>query len=216
PGLVTVAGYTYSWNFLTTPGALRRSPISPVDWDMAFAMRFSFPATGGGVLKWSTLLGGPGNQDATDVAVDSAGNAIIAGQAAADFPTTGGSFDRSPAGGRRGEDAFVSRVSADGSQLLYSTLLGGSSLEREPRVVPNGPDSVIVAGWTLSPDFPTTPGAFQTLFGHIGTSDFFNTYDGFVSQMTLLPNATTGTPVAPTLLGPADVTTFPFSSTTVA
>src|SRR5262249_24653463 len=154
---------------------------------------------------------------ATDVAVDSAGNAVVVGQAAADFPTTARSFDRMLSGGQQGEDVFVSRISADGSQLLYSTLLGGGSLEPQPRVVPNGPNCVVVAGWTLSPDFPTTPGAFQTLFGGTGTSDFFSTYDGFVSQMTLLPNATTDTTAAaPTLLGPADGATFPFSSTTVA
>jgi hypothetical protein len=199
--IVTVAGYTASWDFLTTPGAFVRSPFSADDWDMAFVTQFQFPTSGGGSVVWSTLVGGPGNQVADGVGMDSAGNVYIDGTVSADFPTTDRSYDRL-LNGEGASDFFVAQLSPNGSQLPYATLIPGDSFEGQVTLATDGANTVIVAGNTTSSTFPTTPGAYQTMFGG-GQSD------DFVSQLTLLPNTINDTtPSTPSLLSPADGATL--------
>ena len=92
---------------------------------------------GPGSLLWSTLYGASGNQTANDVVVDAAGAAIIVGGTAVNNPpTTERAFDRIPADGvGTGDraDGYVAKLSADGSQLLYSSLLGASAGESVTR-----------------------------------------------------------------------------------
>jgi hypothetical protein len=59
-------------------------------------------------------------------------------------------------------DAFVAKVNSAGSKLTYSTYLGGTSVDVANAVVLNSTGNAVVVGQTLSPDFPSTPGAFQT------------------------------------------------------
>jgi hypothetical protein len=201
PQIVTVAGYTASWDFLTTPGVFERSPFSADDWTMTFVTQFQFPASGGGAVAWSTLVGGPGNQVADGVAMDDAGNVFLAGTLSADFPTTDRSYDRL-LNGESASAFFVAKLSPNGSQLPYATLIPGDSFEGQVTLATDGANTVIVAGNTTSPTFPTTPGAYQTVFGG-GQSD------DFVSQLTLLPNTTSDTtPAAPSLLSPANGATL--------
>jgi len=112
-------------------------------------------------LEWSTFLGGSAADRATDIAVDGAGNVVVAGiRYSTDFPATGGALD-STLSGRT--DVFVSKLDPSGSTLLFSTYLGGSSdepFDASVAVDPSG--DVFVAGGTYSSDFPTTAGAFDT------------------------------------------------------
>jgi hypothetical protein len=207
PELITIVGNTRSWDFPTTPGAWRRAPQFLADghpYYEGFMMRFRFPATGGGSLVWSSLVTGTQTgQFADGVTVDPSGDVIVVGQdIAGTYPTTDRSFRRLPAKG-----SFLSRFSSDGTTQLYSTLLHKPSgaLVLRMRVVSAGPRAVIVAGNTLHPDHPTTPGAFDRVFGSNGTGDGFHTYDGFVARMSLDPPATADTSAAaPALVSPAD------------
>jgi hypothetical protein len=218
PELVTVCGDNRSWDFPTTPGAWSRAPIFLSDgtpYYSGFVTRFRFPATGGGSLVWSTLIEGTiGAQLAQSVAVDASGDVIVVGTDEGGLSTTERSYKRVPSTG-----IFVSRFSGDGRNLLYSTFLHGASgvfgdLLLKKHIVSTGPHAVIVAGATLFPDFPTTAGAFDRLFGNDGTSDNFHRYDGFVSKLTLDPNPTTDTTAAaPTLVSPPNGATFPLGST---
>jgi hypothetical protein len=208
--LVTITGHTYSWNFRTTPGALRRVPISPDDWRMAFVSRFRFPATGGGSLQWSTLLGGPGHQTGDSVAVESTGEAIVVGWSGMDFPTTERSYQRAGVS----LDAFAARIAADGRQILYASLLGGSGDEWDMKALVTAPGTAIIAGRTLSPDFPTTLGAMDRILNADGTTTHpFNSShrsDGFVARMNLEPNENGDTTAAaPSLIAPANGAVFP-------
>jgi hypothetical protein len=200
PQLVTLAGYTASWDFLTTPGAFERAPFSADDWTMAFVTQFQFPTSGGGSVAWSALVGGPGNQVADGVAMDGAENVYIAGTLSADFPTTDRSYYRL----LNGESAtayFVAQLSPDGRQLPYATLIPGTDAQGVADVAIDGANTVVIAGNTSSPNFPTTPGAYQPAFGGLN--------DDFVSQLTLLPNTISDTtPGAPSLLSPADGATI--------
>jgi hypothetical protein len=160
--------------------------------------------TGGGSLLWSSLVTGTQTgQFADAVTIDPSGDVIVVGQdIAGTYPTTDRSFKRLPVKG-----SFISRFSSDGATQLYSTLLHKTSgaLVLRMRVASVGPRAVIVAGSTLHPDHPTTPGAFDRVFGSDGTGDGFHTYDGFVARMSLDPQATADTTAAaPLLVSPAN------------
>lgn len=142
-------------DFPTTPGAYSAIPAGtgPFQGNVFVAL---VTANGTGVAFATFLGGGFGTAlalDGTDI--------LVAGYALAGFPTTAGAFQTMPNGGG---DAFVARVNGTGTALLASTYLGGSVVEscQALEVGPGG--DVIVAGTTESPDFPTTPGAFMTVF----------------------------------------------------
>jgi hypothetical protein len=226
PSLVTVSGFTRSGDFPTTPGAMQRIHFVPVDGSMAFAARFNFPAGGGGTLQWSTFYGGPGNQFADDVVVDSTGAAIIVGGTAVNNPpTTERAYDRVP--GERGlgrGDGYAARISADGSTLLYATLLGGSKGDVALEVAYAGGTSVVVAGLTNATDFPVTVGALDTVYAadgkpSDGSAPGTLADDVFVARLTLEAPvaADTTPPPAPVLRGPAEGSTFfvPISNVTL-
>jgi hypothetical protein len=217
PSLVTVSGFTRSGDFPTTPGALLRTHFAPVDTTMGFVARFSFTAAGGGSLRWSTLYGAPGNQSADDVLVDSTGAAIIVGATATNNPpTTDRAYDRIP--GERGlgkGDAYAARISADGSSILYSTLLGGSRGDVALEAVYTGGGSIVVAGLTNATDFPVTTGALDAVYAadgkpSDGSAPGTLADDVFLARLTLeaSPSADTTPPPAPELRGPPEGTTY--------
>ncbi|RMD98111.1 MAG: hypothetical protein D6812_14040, partial [Deltaproteobacteria bacterium] len=86
--------------------------------------RMEIPLTGPNELRFSTLLGGAQSDIATGIALDPDGNVVVVGKTASlDFPTTGGQTEH-----RGGTfDAFLARISGDGSRLLSATFLGGSN-----------------------------------------------------------------------------------------
>jgi len=131
-------------------------------------------------LDYSTFLGGAdvecpicSETGSGGIAVDGSGSAYVAGITnSANYPTTPGAFDTSFNGGFN-DDAFVTKLNAAGSALAYSTFLGGTDRDfgwgiavREGRAY--------VTGTTLSSDYPTTPGAFDTSFSG-GYQDAFVT-----------------------------------------
>jgi len=171
-GAATVAGWTESTDFPTTPAAFNTSLNGGRD---AFVTRLS--PTGSSLL-YSTFLGGVGDEFATALALDAQGAATVAGLTfSANFPTTPGAFDRSYNGGYN--DAFVTRLSPTGSSLVYSTYLGGFFGSRPFALALDAQGAATVAGDTVSTDFPTTPGAFDAV--HNGRSD------AFVTHLDMLP-----------------------------
>ena len=122
-------------------------------------------------MVYSTFLGGSGDDVAYSIAVDGTGYAYVTGYTmSSDFPTTSGAFDTTYHGGIAGNDVFVTKLNPDGSApLVYSTFLGGSHDEEARGIAVDGTGSAFVTGETLSTDFPTTPGAFDTT--HNGAAD---------------------------------------------
>ena len=138
----------------------------------------------GSALVYSTYLGGSGRgRWATGIAVDASGNAYVTGvTGSSDFPTTPGAFQTTLTAGA--SDAFVTKLNAAGSALLYSTYLGGSSQRlRATGIAVDASGNAYVTGFTDSSDFPTTPGAFQTTYGG-GTF-----CDAFVSKLNAAGSA---------------------------
>jgi len=117
------------------------------------------------LLLWSTFLGGTGYYDESCAcAHDADGNVVVVGLTSSqNLPVTAGGFDVTYNGSI---DGFVAKLSADGSQLLWCTYLGGSELDWATAVAVDAEGNVVVAGWTDSPNFPVTPGAFDEMYNY--------------------------------------------------
>jgi hypothetical protein len=179
-GSAYVTGFTNSPNFPTQNPFQGSFAGGAYD---AFVTKFS-PA--GNTLVYSTYLGGSGDDEGFGIAVDSSGSAYVTGITnSLNFPTQD-PFQRSFAGGA--DDAFVTKLSQTGNTLLYSTYLGGSSLDGGNAIVVDSSGSAYVTGFTNSTDFPTQ-NPFQGAFAG-GLSDAFVAKIGLISP-PLLPNDVT-------------------------
>ena len=153
-GSAYVTGPTYSSDFPTTTGAFEES--DPPDSSDAFVSKLS---PDGSELVYSSYLGGNGDDSGQAIAVDSAGSAYVTGEANSnDFPTTPGAFEEDD---QTGSDAFASKLSPDGSELVYSSYLGGGGSDTGQAIAVDSAGSAYVTGQANSSDFPTTAGAFQ-------------------------------------------------------
>ncbi|UCE74006.1 MAG: SBBP repeat-containing protein [Methanomassiliicoccales archaeon] len=123
-------------------------------------------------LVYSTFLGGSGYDYGWGIAVDSDKNAYVTGwvQESYDFPTTPGAFNTT---GDSGNDTFVSKFTPDGSNLVYSTFLGGNGLDMGYTIEVDSVGCAYVAGVTISDDFPTTNGSYDPTYN--GYADAFIT-----------------------------------------
>jgi Beta-propeller repeat len=133
----------------------------------------------GTALVYATYLGGSGTvvsrpprppvtfgDTGLGIAIDAAGNAYVTGNtSSSDFPITSDAFQTTFGGGFG--DAFVSKLNATGSALLYSTYLGGNDIDNGTGIVVNAAGNAYVAGYSFSSNFPTTSDAFQTTFGGV-------------------------------------------------
>jgi len=177
-GNAYVTGLTDSPNIPTTPGAFRNTPIGSDEFD-TFAMKLNPTGT---ALVYSTYLGPAGG---SGIAVDSTGNAFITGNANGDYPTTPGAFQTVYGGGG---DAFVTKLNATGTALIYSTFLGGSGFDTGSEIAIDSSGNAYVTG-VAADGFPVTTGAFQTSFNSLtdafvtklnstGTALVYSTYLG--------------------------------------
>jgi len=156
-GNAYVTGYGYA-NFPTTAGAYQTAyGLSGLN---GFVTKLSPGATS---LVYSTYLGGTSGGGERAIAVDGAGNAYVTGQAAAGFPITAGVLQTVYGGGLY--DAVVTKLNSTGSALVYATYLGGSNDDYGWAIDVDSGGNAYVTGQTSSPNFPITPGAYQTAFG---------------------------------------------------
>jgi hypothetical protein len=118
-------------------------------------------------VTYASYLGGSGTDVGNTIAVDSAGNAYIAGHTdSSPFPTTMGAVQTTLGG--LPSDAFVSKIDATKSgalSLVYSTYLGGTSFDASYGIAVDSSGNAYVTGMTSSANFPVTAGALKTTFG---------------------------------------------------
>jgi hypothetical protein len=133
------------------------------------------------VLSYSTYLGGSNIDFANAIAIAPDGTAFIAGGTfSSDFPTAHALQPNAGGPADFPQDAFVSKISADGSTLLYSTYLGGKNQDVANAIAVDSAGEAFVAGTTLSPDFPVTPGAWDTLCGGDGKCGASYNLQGYI------------------------------------
>jgi len=120
-------------------------------------------------LIYSTFVGGNRDDRSLGLVLDSENNAYVTGfTGSSDFPTTSGSFDESNNGGM---EIFVFKLSSDGSDLVYSTFIGGERGDEGYGIALDSDNNVYITGTTKSEDFPVTPGAYDDT--HNGGNDVF-------------------------------------------
>jgi probable HAF family extracellular repeat protein len=175
-GNAYVTGLTYSTTYPTTPGA----PQTAYGGGTTDAVVSKLNPTGSALL-YSTYLGGSTTDAGNGIALDAANNAYVVGSTnSPNFPTTAGAFQTANRGGNT-DEAFVTKLNATGTGLAYSTYLGGSTLDYGHSVAVDAAGSAYVTGYTYSPNFPTTPNAFQPFIGQISQSAV--TIDAFVTKL---------------------------------
>lgn len=128
----------------------------------------------GSELIYSTFLGGPADDEGMSIAVDAAGHAYVTGDTESmNFPVTAGAYRTSctpfltniPIGALcSGGDVFVSKLSVDGSALVYSTYVSGNNYDVGLGIALDSAGNAYVAGFTGSDDFPTI-NAVQKAYG---------------------------------------------------
>jgi photosystem II stability/assembly factor-like uncharacterized protein len=185
-----VTGSTNTLDFPTTPTALQ--PARTGDDFCTGGLDSQGPCSEGFVTKlnqsgtalvYSTYLGGNSDDVCNGIAVDAAGNAYVAGTTDATFANGPPSGVRKPfptsspiqpfSGG--GSDAFVTKLNADATALIYSTYLGCSANDFGNGVAVDSAGNAYVAGTAYSTDLSVTPGAFQTASAGV---TLFKTTDG--------------------------------------
>ncbi|HYC88664.1 MAG TPA: SBBP repeat-containing protein [Thermoanaerobaculia bacterium] len=151
-----VSGFTFSTNF-PVANALQASHGGGLS--DGFVTRFNAAGT---ALVYSTYLGGTGEEDARDIAVDGAGNAYVAGYTrSTNFPTAN-ALQASSAGTT---EAFVTKLNAAGTALVYSTYLGGSGIDAAYAIAVDSSGNASVSGATQSANFPTANASQAVLSG---------------------------------------------------
>ena len=175
-GNAYIAGYTFSTNFPTVNPYQGANAGGGAD---AFVAKLNPSGKG---LVYSTYLGGSGDDRAFGIALDSSGDAFVAGETQSPvFPTTSSAFQISNHGG---SDAFVSKLNPGGTNLIYSTLLGGGAVDQANGIAVDASGDAFVTGFTQSNDFPTQQ-AVQGLLGITGGSACGASpcADSFVSEL---------------------------------
>ncbi len=188
-GNAYVTGYTESVNFPTVNPFQASCSLSPYgaycNGGDAFVTKLN--ATGK-ALVYSTYLGGSNGGYGYGIAVDSSGNAYVTGATySTNFPTTAGAFQTRYAGG--GADAFVTKLDATGSKLVYSTFLGGTGYEEGHGIAVDSSGEAHVTGFTSSTNFPAASplqrpygggpeDAFVTKLNVAGSALVYSTYLG--------------------------------------
>lgn len=175
----------------------------------------------GSYLSYSSYLGGDGEDIVHAVATDFAGNAYLAGETtSSNFPVTAGAF-QSKRGNSPGTlfgfekpfqpNAFVVKLNRAG-QILWATYLGGSGSDAALGIAVDAKGSPYVYGFSTSPDFPTTPGAYQaaaplsgrafvTKFTPDGSSLAYSTFlSGSMLQAGYFPGGIIESPVSPSAI----------------
>lgn len=155
--------------------------------DRAFAAKFDSTSS----LLYSLILSGESSDSATGIAADEAGNAYVVGSTSSEqFPLV--EALQSALGGTAGQfgfpsDAFVTKLSPNGDQILFSTFLGGAESDNATSVAVDAMGTIVVAGASTSGDFPVT-NAFQSTFASLPKKDIFGlpflVPDAFVAMIS--------------------------------
>lgn len=165
-GIATVGGYTNSKDFPVTSGVYNDTFNSGQD---IFVLQLN--ETGGDLL-FSTFVNGEGWEQVTSLLKKEDGNFIISGGTnSTDFPTTSGAYQEKISAGTKSYESIMFILNGTGTDLLYSTYLGGSDYEAAAALALDPLGRILLYGHTTSTDFPTTTGCYSDTRN--GSSDLY-------------------------------------------
>ncbi|MGI8784554.1 MAG: SBBP repeat-containing protein [Acidobacteriota bacterium] len=160
-GNAYLTGTTYSTDF-PTRNALQTGLAGRTGAADAFVVKVN---PSGSALHYSTYLGGSGSDTGSAIAVDALGNVYTAGYTESrDFPMID-AFQTSLANAESGRDAYIAKLNSVGSELVYSSYLGGSAGDWAASIAVDAAGNAYVVGQTASPDFRTALALQPTLRG---------------------------------------------------
>jgi gliding motility-associated-like protein len=137
------------------------------------------------ILFYATYVGGNGDDLylVGNIQKDKSGNIYTAGYTSStNFPATAGALQSSYGGGNY--DAFVFKLNSAGTNLIYSTYIGGADFDRINSILlDSNTNELYVCGGSWSPTFPTTTGAYQTVLASSGVAG-----DGFFLKLSATGN----------------------------
>jgi hypothetical protein len=161
-GVVTAAGWTYSSNIpgIAVPNAFQPTFQGIQD---AIVVRMNPALSGNAQLVWFTFLGGSTNDYLGPVALRLNGQvAVHGGTKSLNYPVMNALQPMYAGGPWETILTVLDPSQPPASQLVYSTYLGGNQSENEGGLEVDGQGRITVGGWTNSPNFPTTVGAYDT------------------------------------------------------
>jgi len=165
-GEIYVVGQTQSTDFPTANPIQSGLNLTQCFCDDAFVTKLSPDAL---TVLYSTYLGGASTDSGSSIALDANDDIYITGSTKSDDFPIQAAIQPNRAGVNQDVDLFVSKISSDGSSLVYSTYLGGTGNESARRIAVDSAGNAFVAGTTISDDFPTTAGAYrETYIGGYG------------------------------------------------
>ncbi|UCE18935.1 MAG: SBBP repeat-containing protein [Gemmatimonadota bacterium] len=180
-GNVFVTGLTRSSDFPTTSGVYDEEYNGGTGGGDVFLAKFNRNLT---TLLSSTFLGGSGVEWRPTIALDGNESIYLIGETQSyNFPTTSGAYDPSFNGF---SDIFVAKLATDLTTLFASTYFGGNSSEEALSIQVDEDGQVYIAGYTWSPNFPSTPDVYDPSFN--GSRDAFIAI--FDNDLTTLRAAT--------------------------
>lgn len=163
-GIIYVTGWTTSDDFPLV-NAYQSARVAGYD---GFVVAIDPSKSGSASEIAGTYIGGSGQDLGRAITVDAAGRVYVAGVTySPDFPMAGNSAQSGYDGAG---DAFLAKFDLNNAALLYSTYLGGSSIDEAKQIVLDAKGNAAVAGYTVSGDFPITQNAYQTVFGGSGNA----------------------------------------------
>jgi hypothetical protein len=170
-GNVYLAGSTFSTNGIASSGSHQSVSLGSSD---AFLVKFS----SNGERLWSTYYGGEENDQGWSVAVDNTGFVYLTGRSNSltNISTNGCHqpiLTNVPGG--TFSDAFLVKFTGDGVRL-WGTYYGGNDTDQGNSLAIDGAGFIYMAGYTLSPNNISTPGAFKT--------EYTSPSDGFVAKFS--------------------------------
>jgi len=171
-GAVFVASNTQSSDFPVTANAWDQEKSGMKD---GFVAKLSPELD---TLLSCTFIGGAMSDDVRAIAIDRDDHVYVSGiSSSTDIPTTEGAFGATYSGGTFfGGDVFICKLDNQLETILAATYLGGSKDDYPEALAFNSQNELLLTGWTMSNNFPTSENAFQPNYGG-------GQYDAFVSKM---------------------------------
>ena len=206
---VYLTGITNSTDFPVSRNAMQVSNSGGID---AYVMKVNPSRAGTAGLIYATYLGGSADDSGKALAVDGVGNVYLTGETrSTNLPVTVGAFQPSIGGvsdvfSAPGGDAFVAKLNAAGTALVYFTYLGGSGGDSANAITIDSKANAYLTGYTFSVNFPLTSNALQST--QAGQFDAFvariNNPSSF-SQSNAASATEAASPIEPnSLLNPID------------
>lgn len=200
-GNIYITGFTSSHDFPTSAGVYSRT-LQRTQWDYPDIFVSKFNPMGDSLI-FSTFIGGLGDDYGEGISLDSEGNIYVTGYTwPVEFPVTENAFQDTA---QSGYDAFIIKLDSNGSNLIFSTLVGGSKDDYGIAITINDENEAYITGYCTSDgNYPISSNAFLktsrgkhdsfiTQINSDGSDLIFSTYlsgseDDFGQDILLFPN----------------------------